>query len=254
MLCSYYGCDRSSNWNLVWSDEFDYSGMPDTNIWNYDTIGNAWGWGNNELQFYTSHNPKNVEVQNGILSIIARRDTIAGKQYSSARLTTKHKKSFQYGRIEVRAKLPKGRGTWPAIWMLGENVDSVGWPMCGEIDIMEYVGYMPDTVYATIHSEAYNHMKGTQKMKSTFISNPNDFNIYAIEWSEGKIDFFFNDILYNTVINEYQTEREWPFSAPFYLLLNVAVGGNWGGKFGVDDAVFPATMEIDYVRLYERKK
>lgn len=247
-------CKTITKWNLVWSDEFNYSGMPDSNIWNYDTAGNAWGWGNNELQFYTHSNPQNVNVDNGVLSIIARKDSISGKHYSSARLTTKDKKPFQYGRIEVRAKLPKGKGLWPAVWMLGQNIDSVGWPLCGEIDIMEYVGYQPDTVYATIHSEAYNHMKNTQKMKSTFIANPYDFNIYAIEWTEEKIDFFYNNILYNTIINEHKSVNEWPFSTPFYLLLNVAVGGNWGGKHGVDDTIFPAKMEVDYVRLYEKKK
>lgn len=243
-------CQASKVWKLVWAEEFNYTGMPDAKIWNYDTIGNAWGWGNNELQFYTNR-PENAFVSAGSLKIIAKKDSILNKKYSSARLTTKDKIKFQYGRIEIKAKLPKGKGVWPAIWLLGQNIDSVGWPLCGEIDIMEYVGYEPDTVYSTIHSDAYNHMKNTQKMKSAFITNPQDFNIYAIEWSKERIDFYVNGMLYNSIMNENKSVHEWPFSAPFYLLLNVAVGGNWGGKLGVDDHIFPASMEVDYVRLYK---
>lgn len=246
------GCRQHHGWKLVWAEEFDYNGLPDSTIWNYDTKGNDWGWGNNELQFYTHSNPKNAWVSNGALKINATRDSVEGKAYTSARLTTRDKVGVRYGRIEVKARLPKGKGLWSAIWMLGSNIDSVGWPMCGEIDIMEYVGYQPDSVYATIHSDAYNHMKNTQKMKSLSIEDPGAYNIYAIEWSADKIDFYCNDKLYNTVINEGTSVREWPFDKEFYLLLNVAVGGNWGGKHGIDNSVFPATMEVDYVRLYEK--
>lgn len=248
----FLGCQQNNGWDLVWSEEFDYEGLPDPTIWNYDTKGNDWGWGNNELQFYTDANAKHAWVSNGSLKISATRDSMAGKAYSSARLTTRDKVNFKYGRIEIKARLPKGKGLWPAIWMLGANIDTVGWPLCGEIDIMEYVGYQPDSVYATIHSDAYNHMKNTQKMKSIYIANPNAYNLYAIEWSSEKLEFYCNDQLYNTILNENKSIHEWPFDKDFYLLLNVAVGGNWGGKYGVDNSAFPAVMEVDYVRLYQR--
>lgn len=246
-------CSSQKKWKLSWSEEFNYQGTPDSLIWNFDTKGNEWGWGNNELQYYTTKNQSNAIVENGILKIIAKKEILNNKEYSSARLTTKDKVSFKEGRIEIRAKLPLGRGIWPAIWMLGNNIETVGWPLCGEIDIMEFVGYQTDSIYATIHSEAYNHIKNTEKMKSTYFSNPHSFNVFAIEWTKDKIDFFFNETLYNSVQNEYVSNREWPFDKSFYLILNVAVGGNWGGKFGVDSAIFPATMEVDYVRLFLKK-
>lgn len=246
------GCQQNNGWKMVWSEEFDYEGLPDSSIWNYDTKGNEWGWGNNELQYYTHLNSKNTWVSKGSLKINALIDSVEGKSFTSARLTTRDKVGFKYGRIEVKAKLPKGKGLWPAIWMLGANIDTVGWPMCGEIDIMEFVGYQPDSVYATIHSDTYNHMKNTQKMKSLPIKEPEAFNIYAIEWSTDKIDFYCNDKLYNTILNERKSVHEWPFDKEFFLLLNVAVGGNWGGKHGIDTTVFPATMEVDYVRLYKK--
>lgn len=245
------GCEKVPKCELVWSEEFNYEGPPNSSIWNFDIKGNDWGWGNNELQWYTDSSEQNAFVNQGTLKIVAKKDSVGGKGYTSARLNTHHKVSFNYGRLEIRAKLPQGRGIWPAIWMLGNNIDTIGWPKCGEIDIMEYVGYEPDSIYATIHSESYNHLKNTEKMKSLFIDNPQDFNIYAIEWSKDKIDFYCNDILYNTIINENMSENEWPFDKGFYLLLNVAVGGNWGGKYGVDPSIFPAIMEVDYVRLYK---
>ncbi|WP_225551050.1 glycoside hydrolase family 16 protein [Sphingobacterium bovistauri] len=248
-----FSCTTNKQWDLVWSEEFNYVGAPDATTWNFDTAGNAWGWGNNELQHYTSSKYNNAIVEDGVLKITARKEKIADKLYTSARLTTQNKIKFQYGKLEVRAKLPKGKGMWPAIWMLGQNIDSLGWPMCGEIDIMEYVGYEPDTVYATIHSDTYNHMRNTQKMKSIFIENPQAFHNYSIEWSKDKIDFYLNSQLYNTVLNEYKSTNEWPFDSNFFLLLNVAVGGNWGGKHGIDTLSFPAQMEVDYVRYYKRK-
>ena len=249
----FTSCRTSRNWKLVWSEEFNYTGLPDAKVWNFDTAGNAWAWGNNELQNYTAESLQNAKVEQGKLIITARKDSSNGKAYTSARLTTKNKIKLKYGRIEIRAKLPQGRGLWPAIWMLGDNIDTVGWPMCGEIDIMEFVGYQPDSVYATIHSEAYNHMKNTQKMKSLFIRQPQQFNTYAVEWSKDKIDFYCNNILYNSILNEHKTVREWPFDNSFFLLLNIAVGGNWGGKYGIDTNSFPAMMEIDYVRWWKKK-
>lgn len=237
---------------LVWADEFNYKGLPDSSKWNYDIGGH--GWGNNELQFYTANDTLNAVVEEGVLKITARRQVKEKRQYTSARLQTKKKASFKYGKIEVRAKLPAGRGAWPAIWMLGDNIGKEGWPRCGEIDIMEHVGYEKDSIFGTIHSEAYNHMKGTQKGKGIFIATPYDqFHTYSIEWTPEKIDFMVDGVIYNHFINEHQTTKEWPFDQPFFLILNLAVGGNWGGKKGVDESVFPATLQVDYVRIFQTR-
>ena len=235
---------------LVWSDEFNYTGLPDSTKWNYNEGGE--GWGNKELQYYTNADTANTYVSNGQLFITARQKNIGKNQYSSARLITKNKGDWQYGRIEISAKLPKGRGLWPAIWMLADNCTEVGWPACGEIDIMEHVGFNKDSIFGTIHTEAYNHSIGTQKGKGVFIKNPYTlFHIYAIEWTHEKIDFLLDGKIYFSVVNEGKTAKEWPFDKRFHLLLNIAVGGGWGGQKGVDNAVFPARMEIDYVRVYQ---
>lgn len=240
---------------LVFSDEFNYNGLPDSTKWSFETKGNSYGWGNNEKQFYTSGDTANAIVQNGILKIKALKESREGKSYTSARLSTAGKAEFKYGRIEVRAKLPSGRGTWPAIWMLGRNIqEKTSWPECGEIDIMEHVGYDKDSVHGTIHSFAYNHMKGTQRGKATFIENPYDqFHVYSVDWTEEKIDFLIDGKKYYSTPNENLGSKAWPFNQPFYLILNLAIGGNWGGKHGIDENVFPAVFEIDYVRVYQRK-
>ena len=259
-------------YNLVWSDEFNYKGKPDSTKWS-----NAYGFiANREEQYYTD-SLKNVRVENGNLIIETHKETIANKDYNnpellkkswmkyaaerktanytSARLTTRERASWKYGRIEVRAKLPKGVGMWPAIWMLGENKKDVGWPKCGEIDIMEYVGFNKDSIFGTIHSEAYNHTKGTQKGKKIFIDKPNDtFNTFALEWTPQKIDLILNNEIYNTFKNENKTTAEWPFDQKFYLILNVAVGGMLGGQQGIDDSIFPQQMVVDYVRVFQQKK
>jgi beta-glucanase (GH16 family) len=167
-------------------------------------------------------------------------------------MVTEDLAEWQYGWIEVRAKLPKGRGMWPAIWMLSESRREVGWPECGEIDIMEHVGYDNDTIHGTIHTKAYNHMKGTQKGKTIFIENPNDeFHVFAIEWTPEKIDFMLDGVVYNHIENEHKTTAEWPFDQKFYLILNVAVGGGWGGRKGIDESIFPQRMVVDYVRVFQ---
>ena len=241
----------AKGWKLSWSEEFNYTGLPDTTIWNYSVGGK--GYGNNELQYYTEADTNNAVVKNGKLFITALKQSKEKNNYTSARLFSKDKAEFTYGRIEVRAKLPAGRGTWPAIWMLGKNRATTNWPECGEIDIMEHVGYDPDSIHGTIHTKAYNHIKGTQKGKAIFIKNPySEFNTYAIEWTPEKIDFLVNDVVYNHIKNEHLSTAEWPFDQPFYLILNLAVGGNWGGKKGIDDSVFPATMEVDYIRVYQQ--
>lgn len=247
------GCKNKEEWKLVWADEFDVEGAVDSTKWMYDTKGNAWNWGNNELQYYTDKEGNNAWVEKGVLKIEARLDSMGGKRYTSARLKTQGKASFTYGRFEIRAKLPSGRGIWPAIWMLSDSIETKGWPLSGEIDIMEHVGYQPDSIYGTIHSETYNHLKKTEKTKAIYLADPyTEFHVYGIEWSKEKIDFFVDGVIYNTVINEGLTEKEWPFDHSFYLLLNVAVGGNWGGKMGIDDSIFPAVMEVDYVRVYSK--
>ncbi len=235
---------------LTWSDEFNYTGLPDSTKWSYETGGK--GWGNNELQYYTSADPLTAKVANGSLHITARKQQMDGRNYTSARLVTAEKASWKYGRIEIRAKLPKGRGLWPAIWMLGENCKVAGWPDCGEIDIMEHVGYEKDTILGTIHTGKYNHIIGTQKGKKIFIDRPyEDFHVYSIDWTPEKIDFLLDGKVYYNVVNEHKTTGEWPFDQPFYLILNIAVGGNLGGKKGIDETIFPAAMEVDYVRVYQ---
>ena len=259
ILCCLVSCNSSrklaveAEWKLVWADEFNYQGLPDSSKWDYNVGGH--GWGNNELQYYTNKDTLNAVVQNGQLKITARKQTIEKNNFTSARLLTKNKAVFKYGKIEARAKLPAGRGTWPAIWMLGANVDSINWPTCGEIDIMEHVGYNKDSVFGTIHSEAYNHIKGTQKGKGIFIKDPYDaYHDFAIEWTPEKIDFLVDGVLFNHISNEHLTTKEWPFDQPFFLIINLAVGGGWGGSKGVDENVFPAAMYIDYVRVFEAVK
>jgi beta-glucanase (GH16 family) len=240
---------------LVWSDEFNYKGLPDSVRWSYDK-GNGCpdvcGWGNNELQYYTSGRMENARVENGQLVIEARKEQQAGFNYTSARLVSKNKGDWKYGRFEVRAKLPAGKGLWPAIWMLPTKWEYGGWPHSGEIDIMENVGYMPDSLFGTLHTGAYNGMKGTQKTKGVSIANLSTaFHIYAMEWTPKAISFFIDGESYHVFPNEGSGSETWPYDKEFHLLLNVAVGGNWGGKFGVADNIFPQKMEIDYVRVYQ---
>ncbi|MGQ1889825.1 glycoside hydrolase family 16 protein [Thermophagus sp. OGC60D27] len=237
---------------LIWSDEFDYIGLPDDMKWNYDTIGNSYGWGNNELQCYTVARKENAWVDGDYLILKANKESWGNFKYTSARLTTKEKGDWLYGRMEVRAQLPGGRGIWPAIWMLPTDWVYGGWPASGEIDIMEHVGYEPDSIYTTVHTKAFNHTLGTQVGKATYVSDSeNGFHLYAIEWDAKKIDFFIDDEKVFTFHNSGNGPEEWPFDKRFHLLLNVAVGGNWGGLHGVDDDIFPVEMKVDYVRVYQ---
>ena len=241
----------TKGWTLKWSDEFNYEGLPDSSKWDYNVGGH--GWGNNEKQFYTRADTNNASVKKGILSIIARKETKEKSDYTSARLVTKNKAEFTYGRMEIRAKLPKGVGLWPAIWMLGADIEKTGWPKCGEIDIMEHVGYRPDIVLGTVHTEAFNHMKNTHKGNETAIIDPyNSFHTYAIEWDAHKIVFFLDEVKYFQFDNVHKTEAEWPFDKPFFFILNTAIGGDLGGKKGIDDTIFPAVFEIDYVRVFQK--
>lgn len=247
-----------SQWKLVWSDEFDYKGLPDPAKWAYDVGGH--GWGNKELQFYTKDRKENARVENGHLVIEARREEWEGRQYTSARLVTKHKADWLYGRIEVRAKLPSGRGTWPAIWMLPTGWEYGNWPNSGEIDIMEHVGFDPNVVHASVHTKSYNHSINTHKTAKITVANAlSDFNVYAAEWDDHEIRIYVNEQHYFTFRNEGLGNSAadfavWPFDKPFHLLLNIAVGGNWGGQKGVDETIWPQRMEVDYVRVYAPRK
>ncbi|MCR5153616.1 MAG: glycoside hydrolase family 16 protein [Lachnospiraceae bacterium] len=248
-----YEYDREKlNYELVWSDEFDYEGEPDPEKWGYDT--GAGGWGNNELQYYTKG--ENVEVKDGLLVITARKEEKNGAEYTSTRLVSRGKGDFLYGKIEVRAKLPDGRGTWPAIWMLPTDWDYGSWPKSGEIDIMEHVGYDQNVIHYSIHTESYYHSIGTQKTATKREENVStEFHVYAIEWLPDQIIFSCDGtetFTYKpTKYKSSPTYKEWPFDKRFHLLLNIAVGGNWGGVKGVDENIWPKTMEVDYVRVYQ---
>ncbi len=237
---------------LVWSDEFEGTGLPDPSKWSYDTIGNEYGWGNNEWQHYTVNRTANANVKDGMLHITAVKEKIAGRKFSSARLITKGKGDWLYGRVEVRAKLPGIRGIWPAIWMLPTDWEYGGWPESGEIDIMEHVGYMPDSVFASIHTKKYNHVIRTQRTRGIFFNDLHDnFLIYAMEWDQDEIRIFADDVHYFTYRKESDNPDVWPFNKRFHLLLNVAVGGNWGAVKGVNRRGFPQEMIVDYVRVYQ---
>jgi beta-glucanase (GH16 family) len=240
-------------YKLVWADEFDYQGLPDAKKWSYDTLGNNSGWGNNEAQFYTAGRKKNVWVHDGVLSIIAQKEDFRGKKYTSTRLITKDKGDWLYGRFEIKAKLPVGKGMWPAIWMLSSDWVYGSWPASGEIDIMENVGYKPDSIYGSLHTQSYYFRINTQKTKGVAIpDNHTAFHVYALEWDPQEIRLIVDDIAYLSFSNEHNTYKEWPFDKRFHLLLNVAVGGDWGGQQGIDDRIFPQTMDVDYVRVYQK--
>ncbi|MFT4032308.1 MAG: glycoside hydrolase family 16 protein [Siphonobacter sp.] len=239
----------------VWADEFEERGLPDSNKWGYEVGGN--GWGNNELQFYTDKRSENARVEGGKLIIEARKEDFQEKNYTSARLTTKGKADWTYGRFVIRAKLPKGRGTWPAIWMLASQqlYGSAYWPDNGEIDIMEHVGYDPGVVHATVHTKAFNHIAGTQRGDTLTITDAmTNFHDYVLEWTPDYIRAFVDTTQYFEFRNTQKGWQEWPYDKPEYLLLNIAVGGNWGGQKGVDDTIFPQRMEIEYVRVYRLKE
>ncbi|TAH19366.1 MAG: glycoside hydrolase family 16 protein [Cytophagales bacterium] len=237
---------------LVWSDEFDYTGLPDAKKWNYDVGGE--GWGNQERQFYTKERTKNARVENGKLIIEAHKEDFSGSKYTSARLVTKGKGDWTYGTIEVRAKLPKGVGTWPAIWMLA-STENLKWPDDGEIDIMEHVGYDPNVIHGTVHTKAYNHSIGTQKGSQINIDDAQEaFHTYRIEWDGKVIDWYVDDKKYFSFFNTNGgTKDTYPFTYNFHLLLNIAIGGSWGGQKGIDDTIFPQRMEIEYVRVYQMR-
>ena len=228
---------------LLWSDEFDVDGAPNSGKWGYDIGTGTNGWGNSELQYYTSR-PENAVVQGGVLKIKAIRESFSGSAFTSSRLLSKGKFSFKYGKIEVRAKLPVGVGTWPAIWTLGNNINTAGWPACGEMDIMEHKGSELNKIYGTLH---YPGRSGGNADGSTkIITNATtEFHIYSLEWTASFIKIYVDDLLFHTVANSPAI----PFNQDFFILLNVAMGGTFAGA--VDPAFTNSTMEIDYVRVYQ---
>ena len=233
----------------AWRDEFDYTGAPDPAKWGYDIGGH--GWGNNELQYYAD-STDNAFVADGVLTIAARKEKKEGRNYTSARVISKGKGDFLYGRFEIKAKLPSGKGTWPALWMLPTDNAYGGWPKSGEIDIMEHVGYDPNRVHITMHTEAYYFKINTQKTATKAINGAMDqFHLYRVDWTPDAIRGYIDDALVLEFPNEGKGYKVWPFDQRFHLLMNIAVGGDWGGKEGVDDTVFPASMQVDYVRAYK---
>lgn len=246
---------QAKGMKLVWSDEFDQGEMPDPSKWGYD-LGDGCpevcGWGNNELQYYTADRKENVRIENGNLVIEARQEKMGSRDYTSTRLKSKLKGDWTYGKIVARAKLPQGTGVWPAIWMLPTNWEYGGWPSSGEIDIMEHVGYMPDSMFGSIHTEKFNHVIGTQVTKGVYSSTlSTEFHEYGIAWTKDKIDFLYDGQVYQTFKNSNAGYGAWPFDKSFHVILNIAVGGNWGGKHGVDVSIWPQRMLVDYVRVYQ---
>lgn len=233
----------------VWADEFNYTGLPASDKWVYDLGGS--GWGNNELENYTN-TISNASVENGKLSITARKESLGGRDYTSARLASRGKGDFLYGRFEIKAKLPAGKGTWPAIWMLPTDWEYGGWPKSGEIDIMEHVGYDPNVVHISTHSEAYYFKINTQKTSTKVIPTAmTEFHLYRVDWTPFAIRGYIDDVKIFEFTNEGKGSVAWPFDKKFHILLNLAVGGDWGGAQGVDQTAFPTAMEIDYVRVYK---
>lgn len=239
---------------LVWSDEFETNGAPDASIWGYD-LGNS-GFGNNEIQNYTNSR-ENSRIENGILIIEAKK---GANGWTSARLKSQGKKNFTYGRIEFRAKLPAGSGTWPALWMLGESISTAGWPACGEIDIMEHVGKDPGVVQAAMHTPSSSgNTQNKGSIKVTDFSTA--FHIYAVEWTETKMDFYVDNNLYYSYVPSVRNDQTWPFYKPAFIIMNIAMGGNWGSdakyetgglKNGIDPSLNSVRMEVDYVRYYNK--
>lgn len=247
---------EGDEWKVVWADEFDGAEV-DTTKWTYD-VGN-WGWGNNELQYYTEDRTENARIEDGNLIIEARKNDM-GEKWTSARLTTRGKVSFLYGKIEFKAKVPPNRGNWAAGWTLGDDyVDELSWPYCGEIDIMESVGYEMDDetgdgiAHASAHSGAYYFKLGNQPTATIPVKNMDkEYHTYAVEWTPDGMNILVDDQHYFTY-DDTRTELAWPFNKPQNIILNLAMGGGWGGAQGMDEEINSQKMIIDYVRVYERQ-
>lgn len=257
LIVAFGGCTNTTeleehNWQITWQDEFNGPAgqAPDSSNWVYDIGNGENGWGNQELQYYTDK-PENISLDGfGNLVITARSETLGGFPFTSARITTKGKFSQAYGRFEARIKMPWGPGIWPAFWLLGADIDQNPWPQCGEIDIMEYRGQQPSLIHGSVHGPGYS--AGAAITKSFGLEKSRfdvDFHLYAIEWGADFIRFFVDETLYQEITPEDVT-GEWVYDNPFFILLNVAVGGGYVG-FPTSETPFPQSMVIDYVRVYE---
>lgn len=233
-------------WQLIWHDEFDGDSIDSAN-WTYDIGGG--GWGNSEREYYTSR-PENARLENGMLVIEAREEKYKGLSYTSARLKTQGLQTFQYGRVEARLKVPSGQGLWPAFWMLGEDIRKVSWPKCGEIDVMEYIGKEPNSIFGTVHGPGYSGGGGLSKRNDQPYAIADDFHIFAVEWDASQISWFYDGTKYFTVTPTDVGDNKWVFDHPFFIIINLAVGGRWPGPVG-EDVVFPAQYLVDYVRVYQ---
>ena len=241
----------TSDWTLVWSDEFDYTGLPDSARWTYAVGGH--GWGNSELQFYTDARAANAYVSEGVLRITAHNEPFEGRDFTSTRLTSRGLGDWMYGRFEIAARVPSARGTWPAIWLMPSDwtFPMGGWPDVGEIDIMEHVGHDPGVIHSSVHTRRYYWQAGTQKTGTLHVPTATTaMHTYVLEWNADTIRTFVDTEPVFTYAREDYSWEGWPFDKAFSLILNVAVGGAWGGE--VDTAAFPQTLEVDYVRVYQR--
>jgi len=238
---------------LVMQDEFDTDGELDRSIWGYDIGTGENGWGNNELQYYTDR-PENVTVQNGVLIISAKEESYEGSNYTSAKILTKGKFEQTYGRFEARIRLPYGQGMWPAFWLLGNDCQSNIWPKCGEIDIMENRGQEPTKISGSLHGPGYS--AGDAITKEYTLENDrfdNGFHVFGIEWGPKYINYYVDDVLYNQITPSDVSGNRWPFNHPFYIIINLAVGGSFVGAPD-SETNFPQTMLVDYVRVYKNNR
>lgn len=240
-----------AGYHLVWSDEFNGEKL-DENAWNYETGTGSNGWGNNEREYYTSR-PQNVFLSSGNLIIEARKEDYNGSEYTSARITTQKKREFTYGRIDIRAKLPVDHGMWPALWMLGKNIASVGWPQCGEIDIMEVIGKYPKRVVGSFHWKKADGSEGTVNDSHDLSSGEfsQRFHVFSLLWNQDSLKILVDDIPYVKVLRQDLTDGPYPFDDPFFFIFNVAVGGNWPGPPD-NTTQFPQRMFVDYVRVFQK--
>lgn len=236
---------------LIWSDEFNTNGAPDTTRWAYDEgngCPNICGWGNGESQYYTDRK-ENVIVIDGKLKITAKKEAFQGSQYTSTKIKTQDKFEFTYGRVEVRAKLPEGGGTWPAIWMLGANIDTVGWPTCGEVDIMEHFGHIPTKISSATHTPSCNGGCQNARVGETTVNDfSNEFHVYALEWDSEEIKFYLDNSFLYAYNPSTKNENNWPFNKDQFLIMNIAMGANW---FSIDPNFVQSSMEVDYVRVFQ---
>ena len=238
-----------AGYSLAWSDEFNGTSL-DPAVWTFETGTGSGGWGNNELEYYTDRS-ENTSLQNGKLVIHALKESFGSAAYTSARIKTQGKKEFTFGRIDIRAILPKGKGVWPALWMLGGNINTVGWPACGETDIMELLGQEPTKVYGTLHfGSLSNHGQRGSNYVLTTGSFSDQFHVFSLEWKQDQVNFYIDNNLYQTITKVDIGAYPYPFNAPFFFIFNVAIGGNWPGN--PDPTTYlPQWMIVDYVRVYQ---